>query len=265
MTEAREFYHDVKIDEIDNFQELKKYACPRYRHTSDWYLNCVDCKSFKNCTAGKQAVKLLEESTRVSVNSAKKEPIPDPKNDVRGYITYIFSQKEPVKVLLESAKDIRPTSVYSRVHMWKKNYPDLEEKFRMIEKVRFLWQKPYNSMKVEDILKKLYPEEGPQHDFGGKYAEYPVVGEPEKKQDDSDTVSLDAFLNEVTKPSSSEVPDIQQDISEPEKTSQKDSRHETVRIYPDRFEIGGAISAERKDPEQLDELLVKLRKKYRGS
>lgn len=194
----KELVRKPKISEIESLIDLKEYSCQRYRHMSEWYMNCIDCSEKKTCLAGKQAIKLMETSTAPKAKENKTE-IPDPKTDTRGYIAYIFSLKEPVKELLKTAGNIRPQSVYARVNLWRKNYPDLEEKYNMIEKVRFLWTKPYNSMRIEDILKELFPDEGPAHDFNGKYANYQVVEVPEKTIDDIlEDVSMPEESGEIT-------------------------------------------------------------------
>lgn len=186
-----------KITEIENLDDLKEYSCPRYRHMKDWYLKCLDCVSLKSCSAGQQAVKLMDESTKMK--------IPDPKTNQRGYIEYVFSQKEPLKILLTDGKNIRPTSIYARVHLWKKNFPDLEEKYQMMDKVRFLWSNPFRAMKVEDILKLKFPQEGPEHDFNGKYAGMKIVDPTPKKKtqegipmpkNEGDTITLEDFLKQ---------------------------------------------------------------------
>lgn len=159
-----------KISEIENLQDLKQFCCAKNKYLKDWYMKCFDCPGLKTCMAGQQAVKLLEESTSPTP-PAKPAPAtpPDLKTNLRGYIEYVFTQKDPVKILLESSQNIRPTSLYSRVHMWKKNHPDLEEKYHMLEKVRFLFTKPWDRMRVPDILKEDYP---------GKVAEKQDIPEP---------------------------------------------------------------------------------------
>jgi hypothetical protein len=190
---TEELNRTPKIQEIENLQDLKGYACAKVQHVKDWYLKCVDCSGLKNCKVGQQAVKLVEESTAAK----KAEETANPKTSIRDQIEQIFSQKEPVKALLESAGNIRPQSIYGKVNLWRKNYPDLEEKYHMLEKVRFLWTRPWNTMHVSDILKKLYPGEGPEHDFDGKYAGIPVVGEKEAVLMNED-ISLEDFLKENT-------------------------------------------------------------------
>ena len=142
---------DERIEDIWTLDKLKKYACPKIMHEKEWYLNCVDCPSKKNCRAGQQAIFLMTTET----NPAPKSP----EDKKRMEIIAIFSRKDPIRYLLEQCTNMRPQSVYAKVSVWKKNYPDLEEKFHMLEKVRFLWRKPYDSMTVPNILKELYPPE----------------------------------------------------------------------------------------------------------
>lgn len=142
---------DERIEDIWTLDRLKKYACPKIMHEKEWYLNCVDCPSKKNCRAGQQAVFLVTTETN---------PTPQtPEDKKRAEIITVFSQKDPIRYLLEQCTNMRPQSVYAKVSVWRKNYPDLEEKFHMLEKVRFLWRKPYDRMTVPDILKELYPKE----------------------------------------------------------------------------------------------------------
>lgn len=203
-----------KISEIENLQDLKQFCCAKNRYLKDWYMKCFDCPGLKTCMAGQQAVKLLEESTSPTPVT-KPAPVtpPDPKTNLRGYIKYVFEQKDPVKILLESSPNIRPASLYSRVHMWKKNHPDLEEKYHMLEKVRFLFTKPWDRMKVPDILKEDYPGKAQE-----KAAEKQDIPKPEPEpapdakvpglkqdtagmsvttDDDSDGIALEDFLKEM--------------------------------------------------------------------
>lgn len=155
MAEAeKRVLKDERIEDIWTLDKLKKYACPKLMHDGEWYLHCVDCPSRKNCRAGQQAVFLLTTET----NPAPKSP----EDKKRMEIIAIFSRKDPIRYLLEQCTNMRPQSVYAKVSVWKKNYPDLEEKFHMLEKVRFLWRKPYDSMTVPNILKELYPDQEPK-------------------------------------------------------------------------------------------------------
>lgn len=148
-----------RIEDVTDLQYLKKYACPKYQHKREWYLECIDCKTKNKCKAGKQAIFLMNNSTE----PAKKETKPMTPQEIqdkkkREEVENIFKRPDPVKYLLETSPNIKPQSIYQRVNLWRKNYPDLQEKYQMIEKVRFLWTKPYDSMKVPKILEELYPE-----------------------------------------------------------------------------------------------------------
>lgn len=181
---------DERIEDIHDLTYLRKYACQRYRYCGqDWYLKCIDCT--KKCKAGLQAMVLLDEQTKAT--EKKVEPPAEPVDKKKQEIIDIFESKDPVKLMLERAGNIKPQSVYARISVMKKNYPDLDKKYHMLEKFRFLYTVPYSSMKIPDILKELYPEKtadvkvteekpkkvdktsGPDKDFHGKYAGIKMV------------------------------------------------------------------------------------------
>lgn len=149
MTES--IIETVRIPDIFNLGELKRYACPKVQHISDWYLKCVDCKSKDKCKAGKQAIFIMNNET--SPEKSKPEVSTD---KFREQVIQIFSQPDPLRALLECSGDSKAPSVCTKVSMWKKRYPDLEDRFHMTEKVRFLWSKPYDSMRVPEVLRTLY-------------------------------------------------------------------------------------------------------------
>lgn len=140
-----------RIEDIFDLNYLKKYACLKYQHKREWYLECIDCKSKNKCRAGKQANFLMNNSTAPE----QKEPNP-PEDKTRAMIEDIFRSKDPVRTMLERSGNIKPQSVYQKVWAWKKKYPDLEEKYQMLGKFNFLWRNPWDSMKVPDIIKELY-------------------------------------------------------------------------------------------------------------
>lgn len=170
-----------RIEDVSNLQYLKKYACHKSAYCKDWYLKCLDCGEFKKCKVGQRAAVLMDiETSTHKIESPQK--IQEDKK--RTEISDIFSMKDPIRYLLETSMTVRPQSIYTRVNSWRKNYPDLEEKYHMIEKVRFLWTKPYDSMSVPDILKMLYPEDKKK----------------EETKVESDDVSLEDFLQEQKEP-----------------------------------------------------------------
>lgn len=197
MTNPDGVLMDDKIEEIFDLQTLKKFACPKNQHKKEWYMECVECKSKERCKAGKQALFILNNETAPSQKesavtiSAKK-----PKEELvvslqekkkRDMVEAIFSSQDPVRKLLESCDCMKAQSVYNKVNSWRKSFPDLQEKYHMLEKVRFLWTHPYDQMRVPDILKMMYPE--PE-----KKEEAPVMS-PVKKEETED-ISLEDYLNE---------------------------------------------------------------------
>lgn len=142
-----------KIEDIQNLKDLKKYVCAKNAYMNDWYMSCIDCKDRFTCRTGKQANRLMEQMT-------VKEPevVKTSEMKLRDNVIHIFTLPDPVKELLKTATCAKPMSIYQRVLHWKKKFPDLEDKFGMLNKVRFLWRKPYDSMEIPDILKMLYPE-----------------------------------------------------------------------------------------------------------
>ena len=140
-----------RIEDISDLNYLKKYACPKYQHKPEWYLECIDCKSKDKCKAGKQANFLIDNSTAPE----QKEPNA-PEDKMRTMIEDIFRSKDPVRTMLERSGNIKPQSVYQKVWAWKKKYPDLEERYQMLSKFNFLWRNPWDSMKVPDIIASLY-------------------------------------------------------------------------------------------------------------
>lgn len=259
----REYHTNEKITDIDNFVDLKKYACSKVGYLKEWYLKCVDCPQQKNCTAGKQAVKLIESTT-----APKKQEIPNPKNNLRGYIEWVFTQKDPVKVMLENtAQNVKPQSVYQRVHLWKKNNPDLEERFHMLEKFRFLWNKPWDQMRIPDILKKMYPEDSKtdvKQDIPevnppeAAFKQWKADSVPEKAIEENE-VALEDYLAELR---SSTNKDPEPVVKEPVKDTEEAVHMEPVDFtgqadLENENPAGQSISGT--DPGQLDILLKKLR------
>ena len=147
-TTGKQVFKEDRIEDIDDLQYLKKYACQKVKYRREWYMNCMDCPGLKGCKAGLQAVVIMEKETKAP--EIEKDP-------ERKAIIDIFEQPDPVKILLSKYTNMRGPSIYAKVNVWRKNHPDLEEKYHMVEKVRFLWRKPYDQMKVEDIFKELYP------------------------------------------------------------------------------------------------------------
>ena len=142
---------DEKIEDIGSLEYLKKYACQKVKYRREWYFNCVECAELKKCKAGQQAMVLMERDT-------KAEEKPEPMDPKKQAVIDIFENTDPIRYLLENSGNVKPQSIYAKVNVWRKNYPDLEAKYKMTEKVKFLWQKPYDSMRVPDILKSLYPD-----------------------------------------------------------------------------------------------------------
>ena len=185
---------DERIEDIHDLTYLRKYACQRYRYCGqDWYLKCVDCKN--KCKAGLQAIVIVDNKTKAA------EKVPDPPVDKKKQeVIDIFESKDPVRYMLEHSGNIKPQSVYAKVSVMKKNYPDLDKKYHMLEKFRFLYTVPYASMKIPDILAQMYPDaeskaepkseqkcpdknlHPEKEDFGGKYADIRTIGD-EKKQE----------------------------------------------------------------------------------
>jgi len=159
-------YKTERIEDIFNLDSLNKYACQKVKNSNEWYMKCIECSGFKNCKTGQQAALIME-----------KETSPKESDPLRQQIIDIFSETRPIKKLLESFINLRPPSIYAKVNVWRKKYPDLDKKYHMIDNVRFLWTKKYESMKVVDILKELYPE--------------PKVETAEEN------VSLEDFLNDI--------------------------------------------------------------------
>ena len=184
-------FDDTRISQIESLAELKKFACPKTAYMKEWYMKCIDCASFKTCKAGQQAVKLMELSTAPKKNDIP--PMPNQKLDLKAYVEWVFKYTDPVKTLMETNTAVKPQSVYQRVHMWKKNYPDLEEKYHMLEKFRFLWGNPYAQMKIPDILKMMYPEEK----------------EPEKKAEEIVSDVKDALRKTIVEGISSQITEKQ--------------------------------------------------------
>ena len=147
-TTGKQVYKDDRIEDIFDLQYLKQYACQKVKYRREWALNCMDCQELKKCKAGQQAMLIMEKETKAP------EVETDPE---RKAIADIFGQPDPIKMLLSKYTNMRGPSVYAKVNVWRKNHPDLEEKYHMMEKVRFLWRKPYDQMRVEDIFKELYP------------------------------------------------------------------------------------------------------------
>ena len=203
-----------RIEDIFDLQSLKTYACQKVKYRREWYLNCMDCAGVKNCKAGQQAMLIMEKETKAP--EVEKDP-------ERRTIVEIFQKEDPVKALLGKYQNMRGPSVYAKVNVWRKNHPDLEEKYHMVEKVRFLWRKPYDRMKVEDILKELYPgvdipkEEEKTYKSGVTLKHEvkelaPTNIAPNSKvysvkpAEDEDSISLEEFLAET----GDDTPDIQE-------------------------------------------------------
>lgn len=225
-TTGKQVYKDDRIEEIFDLQYLKKYACQKVKYRKDWSLNCMDCPGLKNCKTGQQAMIIMENETK----TPEIEKDPD-----RKMIVDIFNSSDPVRTLLEKFINNRGPSVYAKVNVWRKNHPDLEEQYHMIEKVRFLWRKPYDQMQVKDILKELYPtitvapeaEEKPyksgvtlkhevREEAPTKMAPNSkiVTIKPDIREDsDSDSISLEDFLAETEM---KESPMIREDVPEEE-------------------------------------------------
>lgn len=150
-------HHFVKetIESIYDLETLKKYACPKIQNKREWYLECISCK--KKCRAGLQAEWIVNTETK-PMEKKEESVIQQVENKKKQEIIDIFTKEDPIRYLLETSPNTKPQSIYQRVNYWRRVYPDLEEKFHMIEKVRFLWSKPWDSMKVPDILKEMYPD-----------------------------------------------------------------------------------------------------------
>lgn len=214
MTPERRVFNE-KIDNISDLASLKRYACQRYKYQREWYMNCFECASRKTCKAGQRAIVIMDNETKAP-EPEKKEvtPVENAEMKKRQDIIRIFEQEDPVKALLESSGNVKPQSVYLKINTLRKQFPDLEEKYHMLEKVRFLWRKPYDSMRVPDILAALYPNAGKEAEQKSEPVQ-PVPEpkpEPQKyksgvtlmheqqlsgKDTDGDEISLEDFLNEI--------------------------------------------------------------------
>ena len=111
----------------------------------------------------------------------------------REEIERLFSRPDPVRALLESSPNAKAQSVYSRVYVWKKHYPDLEKKYGMLDRFRFLWSKPYDRMTAGEALKELYSEKKEE----AKLSEQDKRTVPLFGSGSDDTISLEDFLGSV--------------------------------------------------------------------
>ncbi len=186
-----------RIEDIMDLQTLKKYSCLKNMHKPEWYMECVECKEKDHCRAGKQAVFILNNAT----SPEKKE---EPKTEVAAVaknakkskeeIEALFSSEDPVKTILEvTLPGTKSQSLYNRIYVWEKHYPDLKEKYHVLDQFRFLFKKPYDRMTAAEILETLYPEKE----------------EKQMNETQDDVISLEDFLNETestpkTKPAVSE-------------------------------------------------------------
>lgn len=192
---------DDKIEEIFDLQHLKKFACPKNQHKKEWYMECIECKSKHTCRAGKQVLFILNNETAptpkesaviISAKKPKEELVIDLQDKKkRDVVESIFGSEDPIRKLLEECGCMKAQSVYNKVNSWRKNFPDLQEKYHMLEKVRFLWTHPYDQMRVPDILKMMYPEDE-------KKEEAPVMDPAPKsvKKEETEDISLEDYLNE---------------------------------------------------------------------
>ena len=227
MTEAISFKQE-RIEDIYDLQTLKKYACIKNQHLNDWCMQCMDCVSRFFCKAGKQAIHIMEKETKPKEESEKKsfavKPVSDAESRKRKEIEDIFSSEDPLKMLLEINTKSKSAAIAQRVVNWRNRYPGLEEQYHMVDKIKFLWRKPYDRMTAQDILDELYPkkeEEKPVakvdenemsvedvlNEFGVDPAVYEKVPEPELKIEPvkfepiaiSTTPNLDELLNRLEK------------------------------------------------------------------
>lgn len=155
IPEIKKPFIEKRIKDIDTLQELNKFACMKVKSHREWYLECMECPGKKSCPVGKQAEIIMEKETKPS----QENDISQETDPTRISIVDIFGQKEPVKALLKAFPNLRPPSLYAKVNAWRRRYPDLEDRYHMVEKVRFLWRKQYESMTITEILSSLYPEE----------------------------------------------------------------------------------------------------------
>ena len=212
-SEKKVHYKEDKIEEIFDLQYLKKYCCPKNKFKREWYLECMDCPTRKTCRVGQQAIYIMDNQTTPSEKKNDNAPQEIAKKSMRDMIIDIFTKDDPVRYLLEMSPNVKPQSIYSKVSVWRKNYPDLEERFHMLEKVRFLWTKPYDRMKIPDILKKLYPDSQSNEQAEEKPYKSGVALKHEVKElaptniapnskvfsvkPDNDDISLEEFLAET--------------------------------------------------------------------
>lgn len=155
IPEIKKPFIEKRIKDIESLQELNRFACMKVKSHRDWYLECMECPGKKSCPVGKQAELIMEKETKPS----QEKDISQETDPTRITIVNIFEQEEPVKALLKAFSNLRPPSLYAKVNAWRRRHPDLEDRYHMIEKVRFLWRKQYESMTITDILKELYPDE----------------------------------------------------------------------------------------------------------
>ncbi len=198
-----EKYKDERIEDIMDLQALKKYVCPKYQYKNDWYLECVACKSKNKCKAGKQAVFIIENET--NLKQQKESPMEIQKRNKRIEIEMIFRKEDPVKYMLENSENIKPQSLYQKVWSWAKSNPDLEEKYHMVEKFRFLWTNPYDKMRIPDIVKMLYPEPkvtytdiAPNSKIVTVKSSEMVNSSDNSEDSSEDSISLEDFLQEMS-------------------------------------------------------------------
>lgn len=153
-TVTKKPFLEKRIKDIYDLKDLHKFVCMKVKNHKEWYMECMDnCPGIKTCPVGQQAVVIMEKETK------PKEDCPKETDPLRIEIVNIFSNADPIKVLLKSYSNLRPPSLYAKVNSWRRKNPDLEDRYHMVEKVRFLWRKQYESMTITDILKSLYPEE----------------------------------------------------------------------------------------------------------
>lgn len=189
---------DERIENIQTLQYLKKFACPKVQHKKDWYTECEKCPGQNSCKTGTRVMKLTGKAPKPKPKP-QENPVIEKRREIgysgglqvrtRETIRQIFEQKDPVRYLLEHSESPKPMAVYQKVKSWKHKYPDLEKRYHMMEKVRFLWSDPYDRMSIPDILRALYTRESQESSI----PEVMYAPEPETE----DEISLDDFLAEM--------------------------------------------------------------------
>ena len=119
------------IETIGNLNDLKPYACPKAVHNGkEWYLTCIDCAGLNGCTAGKQAVGILNKQTKPGGNIQKAQAIrvEQQKEQIRQRLAAALQHESPVQYIMDIYGSNKKTAS-ERLRRWKISYPDVFEKY----------------------------------------------------------------------------------------------------------------------------------------